>query len=132
MTKQLLTALLIAGISATAKAERVLLNCTSIDTVELTEFGAETDTGVNILLDLHLEKGMLSVIIDGELATEVIHNKNGKLQRLSNENLFGQHAFEGNTLSQMYELRYNLFAWTQVGGEGDLTVVSHMATCVEI
>ena len=134
MTK-LLTALLIAGLSATAKAEPVVYFCNTIKYSEVTKDEVSNIRSYPFKLFIDTESRRMKVA--GELINfEATDNEMfAKVIPWHADYNLGENAFHGFALGKTFDFRSGVFAFSAIstlGGESmgkEMIVASYLAQC---
>ena len=132
MTKQLLTALLIAGISLTANAELVVYYCNTTSYGQVTNEGVDNIRSYPFKLFIDLEQG--KVKISGEISPIEIVNgtRFGRVKSWGDEVGLGQGSFFAHDPTIILDFRHGQLASTRLGelkGTDDFLISSYLASC---
>ena len=134
ITNKLLTALLVVGLSATARAEPTVYYCNTI------KFGEVTTEKVSNIkshpFKLFIDAEAQRVKVAGESinfeATDSVMYAN--VTPWGTQHNLGENAFYGNTLSSIFDFRGGVFAFTAINTLGDglgkeMIISSYVARC---
>ena len=132
MTKQLLTALLIAGLSATAKAEPVVYYCNTTAFAQV--YGDNSDVVKSYPLKLFIERHITKSKI--KIASDEIWDLNLDASKETDSvylwpTEYGDDAFWGNNDDVMVDFRNGVLAYTTIGTSktGELMASAYVASC---
>ena len=134
MTKQVLIALLITGLSAIAKAEPTVYFCNTVKLAQVTqsEISKVKSYPFRLFIDT-VEKRVKGV---GEIisldATDDVLGTNVNFWRARWN--YGQNAFFGSTFDTTFDFRNGVFAYTKIstiGDEDEFITTSFIARCDE-
>ena len=134
MTKHLLTGLLIAGFSVTAKAEPTVYYCNTVSLAQVKEAGVSDIKSYPLKLFVDLEEAKIKISTDGLNAFEIDDGiPYRSVTRWFGEGK-GEDAFFASDSDRLVDFRNGVLAVTEIGTieeneEAQMIISSYLASC---